>query len=138
MKKSQLVAKKQSAVSRFFKNENGPVQVTQDMAPAQKVVVRAANATVIKHQTETSKRAPYFKWTPEQRFMLGKLRATQGPSTALKEAKKINPNANESALRKFKKDYLSALKENPGLADDNDGSLSHAKRGGYVVAALSL
>ena len=119
---------------RFLTSEAGPVPVTANMPPEEQEIIRAGNAGVLQAlqtPTPTKKRASkQFKWSVSDRFRLGRMAAqTKGMSSALVEARKVNPAANESTLRNFAKQYKAELSKNPRIAEHTRGKLVHKKRG---------
>ena len=90
------------------------------MDPALQVVVRAGNQGI--HDTSSAKRkravkGKRFAWSDEDRFRIGKMaHELKSNKAALKEARLIFPNANESTVRTFKKAYIVAIWANPALS----------------------
>ena len=104
---------------RFTAADIGPVPITPAMDPKVQAIFRAGNEGVHASQSEKRKRkerGKRFVWDDEDRYRLGKLANEVSNKEALKSAKNINPNANESTIRSFKKAYIIAIKANPGLS----------------------
>ena len=101
------------------------------MDPKVQVIFRAGNEGV--HTTQADKRkrkekANRFVWDEEDRFRLGKLANEVSNKEALRAAKNINPKANESPIRTFKKAYIIAIKGNPALSTVQRAALKKKKR----------
>jgi len=102
------------------------------MDPKVQAIFRAGNEGVHGSQSEKRKRkerGKRFVWDDEDRYRLGKLANEVSNKEALKSAKKINPNANESTIRSFKKAYIIAIKANPALSSVQRAALKKKKRG---------
>ena len=117
---------------RFTAADIGPVPITPAMDPKVQAIFRAGNEGVHASQSEKRKRkerGKRFVWDDEDRYRLGKLANEVSNKEALKSAKKINPNANESTIRSFKKAYIIAIKANPALSRVQRAALKKKKRG---------
>ena len=103
------------------------------MDPEFQAIARSANAGVNEASTAKKKRqvkGKRFKWNDEDRFRLGKMaHELKSNKAALREAKLIFPNANESTIRSFKKYYVIAVKANPALEAVERASLKRKKMG---------
>ena len=101
------------------------------MDPEFQAIARSANAGVNEASTAKKKRqvkGKRFKWNDEDRFRLGKMaHELKSNKAALREAKLIFPNANESTIRSFKKYYVIAVKANPALEAVERASLKRKK-----------
>jgi len=103
------------------------------MDPAMQSIVRAGNLGV--HEATSAKRrravrGKRFVWSEEDRFRLGKMaHELNSNKAALKEARLIFPQANESTVRSFKKAYIIAIRANPALEAVERASLKKKKRG---------
>ena len=102
------------------------------MDPKLQEIIRAGNDGVNTTQAEKRKRkekVKRFVWDEEDRFRLGKLANEVSNKEALRAALHINPKANESTIRTFKKAYLIAIKGNPALSSVQRAALKKKKRG---------
>ena len=118
---------------RFTTAERGPVPITPQMNPRLQQIARAGNEGVYE-ATSSAKRkrsvkGKRFQWEDEDRFRLGKMAHEQSNKSALKEAKVIYPNCNESTIRNFKKAYVVAIRANPALSTVQRAALKKKQRG---------
>ena len=93
---------------RFTTANTGPVPITPAMDPQLQAILRAGNEGVQSTQSKKKKRqvkTKRFVWDDEDRFRLGKTAHEVSNKEALRAAKHINPNCNESTIRSFKKAY---------------------------------
>jgi len=122
-----------SSIRRHLASEQGPVPITPAMDPDFQVIVRAGNQGVHEKSSTKRKRAvkgKRFAWSEEDRFRIGKMaHELKSNKAALKEARLIFPNANESTVRTFKKAYIVAIRANPALESVERAALKKKKRG---------
>ena len=119
-------------MQRFTTANTGPVPITPAMDPQLQAILRAGNEGVQSTQSNKKKRqvkAKRFVWEDEDRFRLGRTAHEVSNKEALRAAKHINPNCNESTIRSFKKAYRIAIQANPALSTVQRAALKKRKRG---------
>jgi len=93
------------SIRRHLPSEQGNVPITSAMDPAMQSIVRAGNSGVNEGTSAKHKRTvkgKRFVWSEEDRFRIGKMaHELKSNKAALKEARLIFPQANESTVRSF-------------------------------------
>ena len=86
------------------------------MADGEKVISSSSGFGEIDHEiierkinNSSSKRKPYVKYSPEERYKIGKYASENGRITTVRNFQQRFPNMNESTARTFRKRYESDL-----------------------------
>ena len=86
------------------------------MADSEKVISSSSGFGEIDHEiiereinNLSSKRQPYVKYSPEERYKIGKYASENGPIATVRKFQQRFPNMNESTARTFRKRYESDL-----------------------------
>lgn len=80
-------------------------------------------------QNSTKKRQAYVKYSPEDRYSIGKYASVYGPAACTRKFRKQFPNLNESTARTFRKTYESELANSKREGRSSSTSLVLKPRG---------
>ena len=122
------------SMDRFLEIPNTPVPIPAEATIEEQQVIVAGNVAYRKFTSSLKQRQrvtlqPRIKWTDKERFHFGRLAAQSSTAAALKEAKKVHANANESTIRNFRKAYLLTLTKDHSVSTAASGKLEVKKRG---------